>query len=158
MARMIKRYENRKLYDTAEKRYISLDDIAALVRAGEEVEVVDNVSGDDLTAQTLAKVILESGSRPKLPPQFLHDVLRFGNRFVTGSAEQVNAGIDRVVEASLQRLGPVRETRQELARVRERLAKLERLIDELSAEEAHGDETGSTGGPAGKGGSQPENG
>lgn len=150
MARVIKRYENRKLYDTAGKRYISLDDIAAMVRGGEEVQVTDNATGEDLTAQTLSKVILEegAGSRAYLPPQFLHNVLRFGNRFVTGSVEQVNAAVDRLVEASLQRLGPVREHRQEMARVRERLDRLERLIDEL-AEEGHGNDTGTAGGPAG---------
>ncbi len=151
MARVIKRYENRKLYDTTEKRYISLDDISAMVRAGEEVQVVDNATGDDLTAQTLAKVILEegAGNRSYLPTEFLHDVLRFGNRVMTGSMEQVNARIDRLVEASIQRLGPVRETRQEMTRVRERLDKLERLIDELTAEEPHGNDTGTTDGSAG---------
>jgi polyhydroxyalkanoate synthesis regulator protein len=127
---------------------VSLEDIAALVRAGEEITVTDNVTGADLTAQTLAKVILE-GSRPGLPPQFLHDVLRFGNRFVAGGMEQVHTGFDKLVEASLQRLGPVREVRQEMARVRERLDRLESLISQM--EEQHGNDTersdGSAGGP-----------
>jgi polyhydroxyalkanoate synthesis repressor PhaR len=160
MARIIKRYENRKLYDTDEKRYISLDDIAELVRAGAEVTVVDNATGADLTAQTLAKVILEqgAGSRPGLPPQFLHDVLRYGNRFVAGGMEQVHSGFDRLVEASLQRLGPVREVRQEMARVRERLERLEGLISEM--EEQHGNDTDRPDGSAGRPdrGNEPEHG
>jgi len=149
MARVIKRYENRKLYDTAGKRYISLDEIAGMVRAGEEVRVTDNATGEDLTAQTLSKVILEAGagSSTYLSPQFLHNVLRFGNRFVAGSVEQVNAAVDRLVEASLQRLGPVREHRQEMARIKERLDRLERLIDQI-AEDAHGNDTGTTEGSA----------
>ncbi len=142
--RVIKRYENRKLYDTADKRYVSLNDLAALVRAGQEVQVVDNATGADLTAPTLAKVILEEdpASRQLLPAQFLHDLLRFGNRFVTGGQQQLQHGLDRLIEASLERLGPVREVREEMTRVQERLKRLERVIEQLSAEEEkHGNDT-----------------
>jgi polyhydroxyalkanoate synthesis repressor PhaR len=52
MAYVIKRYANRKLYDTQSKRYLTLDEVAILVRAGEEVQVVDADSGADLTGQT----------------------------------------------------------------------------------------------------------
>ncbi len=140
MPRTIKRYENRKLYDTQEKRYVSLDDVAALVRSGEEVEVVDNATGADLTAQTLAKVLLDegTGSRQLLQSKFLHDFLRFGDRFVAGGMESVQAGFDRLVEASLNRLRPVREVREEMARLRERLDRLERLIDQVTEEDEHG--------------------
>ena len=57
--RLIKRYGNRKLYDTSESRYITLDEIARLVRSGNDVKVVDNENGDDLTAITFAQIILE---------------------------------------------------------------------------------------------------
>lgn len=60
---LIKRYPNRKLYDTASKHYISLDDIAAMIRAGDEVTVVDHVTGDDLTALILMQVIVEQEKR-----------------------------------------------------------------------------------------------
>ena len=59
MIRHIRRYGSRKLYDTEESRYVSLDEVGELVRQGQEVEVVDTQSGDDVTAQTLAQVILE---------------------------------------------------------------------------------------------------
>ena len=61
MARRIKRYDNRKLYDTETSEYVSLSDIADLVRGGETVEVVDNVTGPDITDQTLTQIILEEG-------------------------------------------------------------------------------------------------
>ncbi len=141
MPRIVKRYENRKLYDTTEKRYVSLDDIAGFVRAGEEVEVVDNATGADLTAHTLAKVILEATPGGALQPQFLHDLVRASNRLVEGGREQLQQGFDRLIEASLQRLGPVREVREELARMRARVDDLERLIEQLLAEEEHGNHT-----------------
>jgi polyhydroxyalkanoate synthesis repressor PhaR len=56
---LIKRYPNRKLYDTTAKRYVTLEGIADLVRRGEEVQVVDYETGDDLTALTLAQIIFE---------------------------------------------------------------------------------------------------
>ncbi len=142
MPRLIKRSENRKLYDTVAKRYISLEEIAELVRAGEEIEVRDNASGSDLTAETLTKVILEeqASRRRPLPPQFLHDLLRGGGRLVGSGVAAVNRNIDLLVEGSLKRLRPVRETAEEMVRVRERLERLEKLIESMETEEKHGDD------------------
>lgn len=155
MPRVIKRYENRKLYDTEAKRYVSLDDISELVRGGEEISVLDNASGADLTSSTLAKIISgETAGSVEVRPEFLHQVLRFGNRFVSGGVEGVQQGLDRLIEASLERLGPVRQVREEMARVRERIDKLERLIEQMTAEESHVNDTesadGRSGGAAGR--------
>ena len=57
MIRLIKRYESRKLYDTEESRYVSLDEISGWIRQGQEVKVVDNASGADVTSQTLTQII-----------------------------------------------------------------------------------------------------
>ena len=90
--RLIKRYANRKLYDQQASRYVSLDDLLALIRAGEDVQVLDAANGDDLTSVTLAQVILERerGARGAggLPAAFLHQVIRHGETwqdFVTTS-------------------------------------------------------------------------
>jgi polyhydroxyalkanoate synthesis repressor PhaR len=56
---VIKRYANRKLYDTEAKRYVTLEDLAEFVRNGEEVQVVDHVTGEDLTSTTLLQVIFD---------------------------------------------------------------------------------------------------
>jgi len=56
---IIKRYPNRKLYDTTAKQYITLDGIAELIRKGDEIQVIDHSSGEDLTALTLTQIILE---------------------------------------------------------------------------------------------------
>ena len=63
MGRLIKRYGNRKLYDTRESRYITLDEIADFVRVGEDVTVIENVSGTDLTGVAFAQIILEEERR-----------------------------------------------------------------------------------------------
>ena len=57
--RVIKRYSNRKLYDTKDSRYVTLLQIAGMVRTGEEVQIIDNNTKDDLTEVTLAQIIYE---------------------------------------------------------------------------------------------------
>ena len=51
---LIKRYPNRKLYDTEAKQYVTLEQIAELIRSGKDVQVIDHESGEDLTALTLS--------------------------------------------------------------------------------------------------------
>lgn len=58
-ARVIKRYANRKLYDTRDSRYVTLVQIAEYVRAGEDVQIIDNTTKEDLTHVTLAQIIYE---------------------------------------------------------------------------------------------------
>jgi len=60
---LIKKYANRKLYDTRTSRYITLDQIAQLVRAGEEIKVVDRDKGGDLTQVTLSQIVLSEEKR-----------------------------------------------------------------------------------------------
>ncbi len=57
--RIVKRYSNRKLYDTKDSRYVTLLQIAEMVRSGEEVQIIDNNSKQDLTEVTLAQIIYE---------------------------------------------------------------------------------------------------
>lgn len=76
----VKKYSNRRLYDTAESRYITLDELAEKIRAGARVEVVDAKSGDDLTQATLAQIILESRRAARLlPVPLLVQLIRMGD-------------------------------------------------------------------------------
>lgn len=133
MVRRIKRYESRKLYDTEESRYVSLEELAEWVRAGQEIQVVDNGTGEDVTAQTLTQVILELGKngRSRLSSDFLHELIRFGERAWQNGVEQAREGVNRVVEASMDRLGPVRRAREEMTELKSRLADLERAIADI---------------------------
>lgn len=61
--RTIRRYANRKLYDTAESRYVTLQDVETLVRSGVEVRVIDNRTGEDVTQTALAQILCDAGRR-----------------------------------------------------------------------------------------------
>ena len=69
--RLIKRYANRKLYDTRDSRYVTLQQIAEFVRRGDDVQIIDNKSKEDLTNVTLAQIIYEEekkgGEGKRLP-------------------------------------------------------------------------------------------
>jgi polyhydroxyalkanoate synthesis repressor PhaR len=80
MAYVIKRYSNRKLYDTQESRYVTLEELEELIRSGKEISVVDVSTGEDLTSVTLAQIILENerNHRAALPTAFLHQLIKHG--------------------------------------------------------------------------------
>ena len=77
--RIIKRYSNRKLYDTKDSRYVTLLQIAEMVRTGEEVQIIDNNTKDDLTEITLAQIIYEEqkqkASSRNVPLQTLKELI-----------------------------------------------------------------------------------
>ena len=130
MARLIKRYGSRKLYDTAESRYVSLEDIAAWVRSGEEINVLDNATSEDVTSQTLTQVISEEGRKKAqfLSPDLLHDLIRAGETAVSSRVKQLQSGMDRFVKKSIDKLVPVSSVRDEMSLLRSRLDELEKAI------------------------------
>lgn len=77
---LIKRYPNRKLYDTEAKQYITLEQIAEMIRAGHDVQVTDHETGEDLTTLTLSQVILDQEKRQSgfLPRSLMTDLIRSG--------------------------------------------------------------------------------
>jgi polyhydroxyalkanoate synthesis repressor PhaR len=111
--RTIKRYSNRKLYDTQEKKYVTLDGIAELIRQGEDVEVIENDTGEDLTAVTLSQIIFEQQKRGSSTPLDLFtNVIRFGGAttpldllrrslYLPGSAFKL---VEKEIERRLQEL------------------------------------------------------
>ncbi|HEY4221274.1 MAG TPA: polyhydroxyalkanoate synthesis regulator DNA-binding domain-containing protein [Myxococcota bacterium] len=79
-AKVIKRYANRKLYDTERSCYVTLDEIAQMIKEGDDVQVVDNKSKDDLTAVTLAQIIVEEEKKvQKMPLKLLRSIIQGGN-------------------------------------------------------------------------------
>jgi polyhydroxyalkanoate synthesis repressor PhaR len=77
--RVIKRYSNRKLYDTKDSRYVTLLQIAEMVRTSEEVQIIDNNTKEDLTEVTLAQIIYEEqkqkASSRNVPLQTLKELI-----------------------------------------------------------------------------------
>lgn len=94
----VKRYANRKLYDTERSCYVTLEDIAGMIKTGEEVRVIDNNSGDDLTTVTLAQIIFESEKKKNfMPLDLLRDLIRNGGE---GLSEYARQHVDRVQSAA----------------------------------------------------------
>ncbi len=77
---IIKRYRNRKLYNTDSKRYVTLEQIEELIKGQEEVRVIDNATGDDITAATLSQIIfeLEKNQSGFLPINLLFSLVQSG--------------------------------------------------------------------------------
>ncbi len=75
--KVIKRYTNRKLYDTVESRYVTLDEISEMVKLGVEVQIVDNKTKEDLTSVTMAQIIFEEEKKKnRMPLSVLREIIR----------------------------------------------------------------------------------
>ena len=145
MPRLIKRYGSRKLYDTTESRYVSLDEVAAFVREGEDVQVLDNKSGQDATAAILTQIISDEGRKGTslFSTGFLHDLLRVGERAIKAGEEVVGVGIsqarrsaDEIARQTIDRIRPdgLTEVRSEVDRLRARLEGLEDTLSDIESE------------------------
>lgn len=106
---LVKKYSNRRLYDTESSRYITLDELAQKIQAGSDARVVDAKSGDDLTQATLTQIILESRRGAQLLPipllvsliRMKEDALSdFFGRYVTWALELYNQAKQGVQSAS----------------------------------------------------------
>jgi polyhydroxyalkanoate synthesis repressor PhaR len=144
MIRLIKRYGSRKLYDTEESRYVSLDELAGWIRSGQQIRVIDNKTSDDVTSQTLTQIISEEGRKGTtlLPNELLHELIRIGEQAVSSGVEQLQHRMDRLVQASIDRIGPVRRAREEMGRLRERLEELERSLAAIEPDRESGNPPG----------------
>lgn len=108
-AKIIKRYTNRKLYDTVESRYVTLDEIAEMVKSGAEVKIIDNRTKDDLTSVTLAQIIFEEEKKTsKMSLETLRDLIRHGGemaqRIVEGTQAELRGRVEAVRAAAEQRV------------------------------------------------------
>lgn len=93
---LVKKYGNRRLYDTGDSKYVTLDELAAKIRSGLDIRVVDATTNEDLTQATLTQLVLETGHAARfLPVQLLLQMIRlsddalaeFFSRYVTGALD-----------------------------------------------------------------------
>ncbi len=99
---IIKRYQNRKLYDTKSSRYVTLEDIAVLIRQGEDVQIIDNQSRDDLTGVTLTQIIFEQEKKKKslLPLATLRHIIESGGEKIVGFVQNsIETGVSSISHA-----------------------------------------------------------
>lgn len=143
MKRVIKRYENRKLYDTKTRKYVSLEEIAALIRKGEQISVIEKNGGADITAQTLTQVILDEGKRGNtlFNADTLHHVIRWGTSVLDEGIRQVREGVDQLFPSSIGKLLQFTANKDvetssgdnEIDDLRKRIGDLEILIQQITA-------------------------
>ena len=138
MIRLIKRYGSRKLYDTEESRYVSLEELAEWIRDGQELRVVDKETDEDVTSQTLTQVIVDEGRRESAfpPSALLHEMIRRGEKLVSGGVKQIGDGFDRLLQAGAERMPPLREVREETSVLRRRLEDLEAALAHFENQQA----------------------
>jgi polyhydroxyalkanoate synthesis repressor PhaR len=96
--RVIKRYANRKLYDTQRSRYVTLDQIADMIRDGDDVKIVDNNSKEDLTTVTLAQIIFEEEKKQKsfLPLHAMRNIIQSGGERIEELVSQAQKRVSGV--------------------------------------------------------------
>jgi len=101
MPYVIKRYSNRKLYDTQESRYVTLEELEELIRAGKEISVVDVSTGEDLTSVTLAQIILENerSRRAGLPTAFLHQLIKHGEAWQDFVQKSMKSSLEGIMSS-----------------------------------------------------------
>lgn len=134
--KLIKRYSNRKLYDTERSSYVTLEEISHMVREGAELRIVDNKSGEDITSVTLAQIVFEQEKKDKrtLPMQALRDMIRSPSDFisrisrdVTDMREDAKSQVEKVKRTAAQQQAEV------VAPVREFLDSIPRALEEVQA-------------------------
>lgn len=151
---MIKKYSNRKLYDTTSRRYITLERIGELVRSGENIQVVDRGSGEDRTAVTLSQVVLDNERKRHgaVPEQLLQQLVRNPGEAVIGAVRQSISAVQDQIQRAEERVRPdvaleealekalARTLRglkipsqKEMQRFDRRLSELSERLDRLSA-------------------------
>src|ERR1022692_1874323 len=111
---LIKKYPNRRLYNSSSKAYVNLNDLAALIRKGEEIQVVDAKTGEDITRVVLTQIIVEDAKDAPtgLPLELLRQLImasdRAGQEFIMWYLKSAFDTYEKVQDAVQNRLKDVR--------------------------------------------------
>ncbi len=133
--RIIKRYANRKLYDTEHSRYVTLDQISEMIRNGDDVKIVDNKTKEDLTTVTLAQIIFEEEKKQRsfLPLGAMRNIIQSGGEWFAEAQRRVQSILPgkRKDETSPELPGddPPAEPADETAMKKRSLASLREWVD-----------------------------
>ena len=138
--KIIKRYHNRKLYDTSDSCYVTLEEISDMIKQGEEVEVIDNTTKEDLTAQTLAQIIFEEQKKKThvLPLGTFRHIIQGGSEalrdLVTKGASEfshVREFVDNKVKPAVENIQSIPAIADELNVLKKKMNLLEQKISKL---------------------------
>ncbi len=96
----IKRYPNRKLYDTDDSRYVNLDELAEMIRDGIDVSVVDHKTGEDMTGMVLAQILYEEEKRKQrtMPAEVMKRIIRFGEQSMGNWFGKLISGVEHPLQ------------------------------------------------------------
>jgi polyhydroxyalkanoate synthesis repressor PhaR len=113
--RIIRKYANRRLYDTEASRHINKEDVRKLIASGEDLRVVDEASGDDITRSLLLQLVAEQelGGQPVLSDQMLTQIIRFYDHPMQGL---LGSYLQQSFESFLQQQSTLQEQMQEMMR------------------------------------------
>jgi len=109
--RIIKRYANRKLYDTEHSRYVTLDQISEMIRNGDDVKIVDNKTKEDLTTVTLAQIIFEEEKKQRsfLPLGAMRNIIQSGGESAREWFAAAQAKVQSILPSKLRKEGDPEE-------------------------------------------------
>lgn len=95
---LIKRYANRKLYNTATRKYVTLDEIGVLLQEGREVQVVDHSTGEDITTATLTQILAhqEKAETGSVPQDLLERMVQLSGLTLNAMKESIQAFLDPI--------------------------------------------------------------
>jgi hypothetical protein len=146
---LIKKYANRKLYDTRTSRYITLDGISALVRDGHDIEVVDRETGSDLTPLILSQIVMGEEKRGGRYPSgdgnghergqalldYFRRTLNVPAALVSNEVERRRGELEELVESALERALErlMLPSRREVERLSYKVDELARKVDRLAS-------------------------
>jgi polyhydroxyalkanoate synthesis repressor PhaR len=135
--KIIKRYTNRKLYDTVESRYVTLDEIGVMIKAGVDVKILDNRTKEDLTSVTLAQIIFEEEKKTsKTSLHTLLDLIRHGGekaaQIVEDTQAELRGRVEAVKQAAEQRVQTfIHTSRQTSDRAKELVATSQEAVSQF---------------------------
>ena len=153
---LIKKYANRKLYDTNESRYVTLSGISELVRAGDDIEVIDRETGRDITALILSQVVLSEEKRERADGledagdgiqergqaliDYVRRTLNAPAALVTNEVERRRGDLESIVDLAIQRLSV--PSRRDFERLQRRVDELGRRLERVEGASGRGPSRG----------------
>ena len=141
--KIIKRYQNRKLYDTQDSCYVTLEDIRDMIKEGQDIQIIDNATKEDLTSVTFAQIIFEEEKKHKgiLPLNTFKQIIESGGEalkeFVQKSWEsgvkeiqQVKTFVDKQIKPTVESVQSIPTVAQEIRNLKTKIETLERKLKE----------------------------
>lgn len=129
--RVIKKYPNRKFYDTWNSSYVTLEDIANMVKRGYDIKVIDNKSGEDITPIILSQLFFEEGKKRKatLPINVL-------KKLIMGGEDSITQFFSRLTQSSIQSIKDksdkfIDSTDDGLAKMKDMLLSTQKMLDDF---------------------------